>query len=449
MSLRPWKRAHITALLLVATALVTTTADVNSQAQPSFDVLRIEQDGVGLPYALWLSWSPAIVTTGDGGAWAFFSAHPLFTAEGEISEGAGSRGRLYASRFDVETAVWQPATAMPGGPVQFGPSAVAGTDGTVHVVYTDRSGEGQDSFGTLVYTRSDDNGAWSPPQPVAADPNAGHQLASSAVLDGKGQLHVVWQDQREVDPASRDAQPAHADIFSSSLNGDEWTPPVRVSALTVPEENASRPHIGIAGDRLVAVWSVYPGVTDEQLATATRIEWSSRALNDSAWSAPQTLVQMREGTEIGGRLLDIGSHPEGGAVFVYGVRENETNDLIVHRFDGQDWGDGVTLTEDTQSYYPQATVSSDGTAIIMYETASRGVEAIRAYVGTKTLAPDATEPSPEIDLTGGETGAQGRPVVTLDQAGQVWVLYLHQPPGFLEATEVRCLRGAIMPTAAS
>ena len=45
---------------------------------------------------------PQIVTTPDGGAWAFF------TAQIRTEEGYGDR-RLFASRFDPELRVWLPA----------------------------------------------------------------------------------------------------------------------------------------------------------------------------------------------------------------------------------------------------------------------------------------------------------------------------------------------------
>ncbi len=443
-SLRPLRRAHLVAMLLAVLATASATVGVGAQAQPSLDVLRIEQDGAGLSYAVWLSWSPAIVTTSDGGGWAFFSADPLNTPEGEIAASAGHRGRLYASRFDPAAGVWQPAKAMPGGAIQFGPAAVVSGDGTVHLVFTDRADEGPGSFGTLVYTRSDGNGGWTQPVLVAPDQNAGHQLAASAILDGRGQLHVVWQDQRAVDAAARGQAAANADIFSSSLDGDTWSEPVPVSRLPVPEENASRPQVAVAGDRLVAVWSVYGGITEEALGSAVRVEWTSRGPGDADWAAPQTLIE-QDGTDMGGRLLDVASDPAGGAVIVFGRRSDDKTNLFLRRFNADGWDADVQIGEGNRGAFPQLAVASDGTVHVVYNVGGGGADNIQ--VGTVTVPPGATQPSAEAILTRGEEGAQGRPVVTVAEDGKVWVLYLHEPPGFSKVTEVRCLRGALVPMA--
>jgi hypothetical protein len=115
--------------------------------QPSFDGLRLQQNGVILPYGVWFQWPPLLLTTPDGGGWAFF------TAQARKDEGVDAL-RLYAAHFDPERGVWLPATVMPGGAVQFGPAAAVGADGTVHLLFSDRASDAPDAFSTLVYTRT-------------------------------------------------------------------------------------------------------------------------------------------------------------------------------------------------------------------------------------------------------------------------------------------------------
>ena len=74
-------------------------------AQPAYDVFRIADGGVARAYRVWEEWVPQIVTTPDGGAWAFF------TAQARTADGFGPRA-LYASRFDPAAMVWQAATPL-------------------------------------------------------------------------------------------------------------------------------------------------------------------------------------------------------------------------------------------------------------------------------------------------------------------------------------------------
>ena len=64
-------------------------------SQPAYDVLRIDENGIGRAYRVWEEWVPQVVTTPDGGAWAFF------TAQVRTPDGNADR-RLFASRFDPE-----------------------------------------------------------------------------------------------------------------------------------------------------------------------------------------------------------------------------------------------------------------------------------------------------------------------------------------------------------
>jgi len=80
--------------------------------QPAYEGLRIDDGGFGRAYRVWEEWVPALVTTPDGGAWAFF------TAQAKTTDGYGER-QLYATRFDPQLAVWLPARSLGAGSTQF------------------------------------------------------------------------------------------------------------------------------------------------------------------------------------------------------------------------------------------------------------------------------------------------------------------------------------------
>lgn len=447
----------VTAVATVA--IVATGIGVSSQAaaqevQTSYDVIRVAgDDGVAIPYVLWVDWTPTIVTTPDGGAWAFFSAQPFAT------EGAGNRGRLYAARFSPETNTWQPATVIPGGEIQFGASAVVDAEGGVHVVYSDRASVEDTDFSTLYYTRTNADGGWETPVTVAPNDAAGHQLSPSLALDDNGGLHVVWQDQRAVPEALRvpaeennTANAAYADIFSSDLVDGAWSEPVQVSRRTENNEiNASRPQFTRDGERLVAVWSVYEGTSQQQLSGALRIEWSTRPVGENAWAEPQVFLEP-DGNQIGGRLVQIAPVSGGGVMALVGRRTADdpatedvsevTNELFMRRLDaGADaWGEETPLSTGEKGAFPAVAVAPDGTLYAVYENGA----GTQVDVGAFAVAPDATTPGPDSIISPAEIGAQGRPSVTVDANGLVWVIYFHQPED-VQPIEVRVLRGATVP----
>jgi hypothetical protein len=293
---RGWFR-RLAALSVVVAILVAGGAAGAQQVQPGYDVIRMaDENGDAIPYAIWVAWSPTIVTTPDGGAWAFFSALPAGT------EGVGVQGYLYAAHYDPAAGVWQPATRMRGGDIQFGASAVADGEGRIHLVYSDRvligeteEGEPNYGFSTLFYTVFAD-GAWSEPLAVAPADTAGHQLSPQLVLDGAGGLHVIWQDQRSRTAEQRDPETgsaSNADVFVSDFAEGVWQAPLPVRSIPFASQTeiASRPYLATDGERLVAIWSVYPGITTEELRSASRVEWSARPLNDPAgWSEPANLL---------------------------------------------------------------------------------------------------------------------------------------------------------------
>lgn len=425
------------AVVLAAIAVLASVSSTRAVAQPSYDTIRVEVEGTDLPYQVWVDWTPLIVTTGDGGAWAFFSA------EAVLADGLGTK-KLYATRFDPNAGVWLPATALPGGQIQFGPTAVVGGDGVVHVIYSDRASDDPAAFSTLVYIKTTAEGGWTEPVQVAPNEQAGHQLSPSLALDGNGALHLVWQDQRGVTEEMRQATPSNADIFACTLAADgACANPVTLSQRPSPDTNASRPQIEVDGNRLVAIWSTYVGTTDEELSSAQRVEWSQLTLGDenATWSAPQTLTE-RENGLIGGKLVDIAADPTGGVIVVFG-RRTDINVLYLTRLaaDAGEWSEPLPLISGDRGSFPAVDVGPDGTVYVAFNAGS-GME---VRVGAVALGPGQPRASAQTIISQAEEGAQGRPAIDADANGKVWILYLREPSGGL-ANEVRSLRGAVIPS---
>jgi hypothetical protein len=393
----------------------------------------VDVKGKAGKYDVWVAWSAEMVATPDGGAWAFFSA------AARPPEGDGDN-RLYASHFDPATGTWSRAQAMPGGRVQFGPSAAVDAAGHVHLVYSDRKADKPDQPSVLVYTTEDGKGGWTTPQPVAPDRSAGHQISPSLAIDGQGTLHVVWQDQRAWSASDRIASAANADIFASERPaGGAWTKAVMLNKHQAGEVG-SRPHVVVDGDRLVAVWSIY--TTKLGLEAAARIEWSTRSLAkaDAAWAKATTLIAGR-GEAFGGRLLDLKADPAGGVVLAFGRRATDTF-LFVRRLpmDSTTWGGDVLITYGDRGTFPSLAINDEGTLYLTYNLG----EGALVDVGATALAHGSVNPGPEENLTSDEPETQGRPIVTVDTTGAPWVLYLNAPQGG-NADEVRILRAPPVP----
>jgi hypothetical protein len=444
--LRGCKVAGVVLAILAVAGMSFGSA--SAVTQPGYDTMRIDQDGQAMPYQVWTDWAPFIVSMPDGGAWVFFSAQTKIPNPQDPSTPTFGTRKLYASHFDPTSGIWQPASALSGGEIQFGASAVVDAQGIIHLVYTDRADAQDTSFGVLVYRKSTPQGGWTDPVPVAPDPAAGHQLSPDLVLDGQGGLHVAWQDQRQVSEDQRtgaNAAASNADVFESDLQADgTWSTPVPMDVRPDATTNASRPQLAVDGDRLVALWSIYQ---QDDLSSAQRVEWSVRPLADpNGWAQPQALFN-RDNSQIGGRFLDLAPDPTGGVALVYGRRtqtdSSTTNTLYYQKLaaGANEWDQAITLIGGPRGSYPKLAIAGDGTAYILYNLGSSST----VHVGGIALAPGQTRASAEVTLTAGEEGAQGIPAAAVDRNNTVWIVYMHEPTGG-QANEVRVLRGAVIPS---
>ena len=400
-------------------------------SQPGYDVLRIDDDGIGRAYRVWEEWVPQVVTTPDGGAWTFF------TAQIRTEDGYANR-RLFASRFDPDSKVWLPARGMGTSPTQFGATAATDSKGVVHLIYSDRAADSSDSWSQLVYQRFVDD-SWTDPAPVAPHPEAGHQMLATLAIDAQDGLHVVWRDQRLVTPDARAALPTNADLLSSDLVEGEWTEPALINIREAPDVNPAWPHLVVDGDRLAVVWSMYRGTTAEEMKSAVRVEWSSRPLDgSSAWNAPQTLY-IREGGDAGGRLIDLAADPRGGAVVVYGLYNRSSNELLMQRLEpGQDdWTEPTLIASGDYGYLPAITIAGDGTIYAVFNNGrNRDVDIGGLIADSSGVSAGA------VTLTPAEGGITARASIALDESGTPWVVYMHQPEGSTNVTEVQSVRAA-------
>lgn len=398
--------------------------------QPAYDVFRIESEGAGRAYRVWEEWVPQIVTTPDGGAWVFFTAQP------RADDGYGIR-RLFASRFDPELSVWLPARAIGNETTQFGASTAIDSKGAVHLVYSERMSDSANAWSQLVYQRFE-NGDWTIPSAIAPHPDAGHQMLASLAIGTQDDLHVVWRDQRHMTPEQRNALPTNADLLASDLIDDEWTEPVQINVRHAPDLNPAWPHLVADGDRLVVIWSVYQGTTAEEMRSAARVEWSTRPIDGTEWTAPRTLFE-REAGDAGGRLIDLTADPRGGTVAIYGLYNRSNNLLYMQRLEqgSSDWSEPILLADGDYGYLPVATIAPDGTIYVVFNNGrNRDVD-----IGGLIAAPDGSNVG-AVTLTPGEGGVTARASIALDQDGKPWVVYMHQPAGSTNVTEIQGVRAA-------
>ncbi len=446
--IRSWRWRHplLAILCLLAPGLAlaqepepasTPQAPPPEVAQPAYEVFRIGDDGIGRAYRVWEEWVPQVVTTPDGGAWTFF------TAQVRTDEGYRDR-RLYASRFDPEVRTWLPARTLGTSATQFGASAVVDSQGAVHLVYSDRPA-GSDTWSQLVYQQHVD-GVWSDPSPVAPHPDAGHQMLASLAIDDANGLHVVWRDQRFVSAEARRALPTNADLLASDFVEGEWTAPAQINIREAPEVNPAWPHIAVDGDRLVVLWSIYRGTTAEEMKSAVRVEWSTRPLDaSSGWTTPETLY-VREGGDAGGRLVDLASDPRGGVVAVYGLYNRSNNDLYLQRLEpgSNAWEQPVLITSGDYGYLPDITVGDDGLIYAVFNNGrNRDVDIGGLIADPAGLSAGA------VTLTPAEGGVTARASISLDENGRPWVVYMHQPVGSSNVTEIQSVRAATFTPPAS
>jgi hypothetical protein len=88
-------------------------------------------------------------------------------------------------------------------------------------------------------------------------------------------------------------------------------------------------------------------------------------------------------------------------------------------------------------YLPIATIAADGTIFAVFNSGrNRDVD----IGGLKADA--AGNGAGAVSLTPAEPAVSARASITLDQDGVPWVVYMHQPVGSSNVTEIRSVRAA-------
>jgi hypothetical protein len=401
-----------------------------------------DTEGGTTSYRVWLEWSPELVTTPDGGAWAFFSA---LADDGPLQD----QQRLYGSRFDPSQGVWLDAVPMPAGEIQFGPSAVVDSQGIVHLVYSAREFAGDEYLSTLIYTREDGRGGWVAPIPVSLDLLAGHQIAPSLAIDANDRIYVAWQDQRAFSEEGREASPLNADVFVSQkdLSGP-WSTPVLINNH-LPTAAALLPRIVVDGDRIVAIWSIYTSALGPD--NAARMEWATRAIDAEPvnWSAPQIFANGR-GDNFGGRFVDMAADPNGGVVVAYARRGIDTF-LFTKRLGpgAMQWGSDSLIAFGDRGAFPTLEINDEGVVYVAYNAATGTFgdgSGVLIDIGATAISFRSIEPGAEVILTRDDPNSQGRAAMAIDLTGKPWIVYFGEIPGFA-STQVGALRNANVPVA--
>jgi hypothetical protein len=264
-------------------------------------------------------------------------------------------------------------------------------------------------------------------------------MLAALAVDRNDGLHVVWRDQRFVTPEARVALPTNADLVASDLMGGEWTEPVRINVREASDVNPAWPHLVADADRLIVVWSIYRGITAEEMKSAARVEWSTKSLAaDATWSAPQTLF-VREGGDAGGRLIDLAADPRGGVAVVYGLYNRGSNDLYLQRLEqgAGAWSDPTLLAAGDFGYLPATAIARDGTVYVVFNNGRNRDIDIGGLV-----ADGAGRAAGAVSLTPGEGGITARAAIALDGNDVPWVVYMRQPEGSSNVTEIQAVRAA-------
>jgi hypothetical protein len=137
--------------------------------------------------------------------------------------------------FPAETRWSYPASITMGSSITLSSSMTAGTDGSVHVIWSQKDSPTDDGA-MLVYARTD-GANWSPPQILFGPPI--HYVGNTAIAISNNVLYAAWSDQSTGEIVISSAP---ADRAS---NPREWTNPVSVP---LPRKDGSSPEITIGQD---------------------------------------------------------------------------------------------------------------------------------------------------------------------------------------------------------
>ena len=152
-------------------------------------------------------------------------------------DGRDGNSEIYTKRSTDAGSTWGPDVRLTNDPASSSIPSVAVTGSNVHVVWSDyRDGDLE------IYTkRSTDGGAsWDPDVRLTNASNA--SMFSSVAVSGSN-VHVVWTDQRDIDP--------EVYYIRSTDNGTTWDPDTR---LTYRQGSSLYASIAASGPMVHLIW---------------------------------------------------------------------------------------------------------------------------------------------------------------------------------------------------
>jgi hypothetical protein len=202
------------------------------------------------------AWSSPVELGGNPGAGATL---PTIGADaaGRVSlfweqEGPGhGPAQIYTRTY---AGYWSPATALTADTTYaHGPSVAVGTDGQVHLVWSDGRGSGGD-----IFYRKYDGASWGPEVDLAE--RDGDSQYASVAAGPDNEVHVAWQDDRDGNP----------EVYYKYWR-DEWSMDEK---LTQELHSSTYPCVGVDGlGRVSLLWTDArdgnPGVYFKRRAAVT------------------------------------------------------------------------------------------------------------------------------------------------------------------------------------
>ena len=131
---------------------------------------------------------------------------------------------------------------------------------------------------------------------------------------------------------------------------------------------------------------------------------------------------------------------------MYGLYNRSNNELMMQRLEpGADaWSAPALVSSGDYGYLPVVTIAGDGTIFAVFNNGrNRDVD-----IGG-LIADPAGGSSGAVTLTPAEDAVSARASISLGANGLPWVVYLHQPVGSNNVTEIRSVRAAAFTPLAS
>lgn len=249
------------------------------------------------------------------------------------------------------------------------------------------------------------SGEWNPPVRIDDDPGRNAQLSPALAIDGRDRIEASWEDARNGD----------SDIYFAEVTGGRGAANRRVNDDPGKAPQGA-PAVAVHSEGIVEVlWvDLRSGVSEIYEARRTAGgEWSANARLASAgidvFAAPAVTVD-----EAGNFYAAWIAYPACTRA------KGETGSLMAAvRPKGGSWGVPVVVRTGLaggKESRPVITADSGGRVYLAWE--ERAGSGISVYLATRTALGRWSEPQ---SVAGSPTGRLGKPALTVDAAGQVYL----------------------------